>query len=584
MPSRPDRPDRACRRPAGRPASPAWPSRWRPLALMVATEPRLAIVWDEGYTLGREARLRLWFRALRDPRGSPPTGSRRPSELVQQDGAPAPAARPDRHPGEAPVRPAGPRLVLAVRPRGAARAPAVLRARRPGRRRPRPRLGRPCPAPGSGRSRVQPDGRGALRVRRRGAGAPGPASLAAGAWVFQPNLFGHGHYATYDALLSCLWVGAILAFARAVEADAGRGRAARAGAGSSSSACCSGCAADTKLTGWFLPLPFLAWVGPVPEPPRGLDAAGRRARRGRLTLYAAQPPVVGRPGRRGRRGSSRSNLTAARRSRSRSLFLGRVVLDARRVAPLVQHAGLDGRSSTPVGFLALALVGVGPGGPAGAEPSRSGCWRSGTGRSCWSSAPCRTRRGTTASASSCRPSASWRWSPAWGRRRPSSGSGAGARPSIAAALVEGAVERRRDDAGAALVFQPGRRRPAGRRGLGMEPTYYWDALTDEALDWLNGPHRARPEGPVRHLPDLAALPPRRPAGSRPASCPIDPGAWAWYVVQNRPGASQPLDRALIRAGRPAYVVSKLGRPAVWIFPYRTEADPKIGPAIGPVAP
>ena len=28
------------------------------LVLMVLTEPRLAIVWDEGYTLGREARVR----------------------------------------------------------------------------------------------------------------------------------------------------------------------------------------------------------------------------------------------------------------------------------------------------------------------------------------------------------------------------------------------------------------------------------------------------------------------------------------------------------------------------------------------
>ena len=36
-------------------------------ALMVATEPGLSIVWDEGYTLGREARLRAWFRALGDP-------------------------------------------------------------------------------------------------------------------------------------------------------------------------------------------------------------------------------------------------------------------------------------------------------------------------------------------------------------------------------------------------------------------------------------------------------------------------------------------------------------------------------------
>ena len=35
--------------------------------LMILTEPSMAIVWDEGYTLGREESLRDWFRALRDP-------------------------------------------------------------------------------------------------------------------------------------------------------------------------------------------------------------------------------------------------------------------------------------------------------------------------------------------------------------------------------------------------------------------------------------------------------------------------------------------------------------------------------------
>jgi hypothetical protein len=34
---------------------------------MLATERHLAIVWDEGFTLGREARVRAWFRAVRDP-------------------------------------------------------------------------------------------------------------------------------------------------------------------------------------------------------------------------------------------------------------------------------------------------------------------------------------------------------------------------------------------------------------------------------------------------------------------------------------------------------------------------------------
>src|SRR5271166_6286599 len=58
------------------------------LALELATEPSLAIVWDEGYTLGRQARLRAWFSALRDPPGfarrwTPPTPEQ---ELVQQEG------------------------------------------------------------------------------------------------------------------------------------------------------------------------------------------------------------------------------------------------------------------------------------------------------------------------------------------------------------------------------------------------------------------------------------------------------------------------------------------------------------------
>ena len=53
------------------------------LALMIATEPRLAIVWDEGYTLGREARIRAWFRALRDPKEFARTWQPPAVELVQ---------------------------------------------------------------------------------------------------------------------------------------------------------------------------------------------------------------------------------------------------------------------------------------------------------------------------------------------------------------------------------------------------------------------------------------------------------------------------------------------------------------------
>src|SRR6516165_7555825 len=63
------------------------------LALLLATEPRLAIVWDEGYTLGRQQRLRLWFQALADPPRFAATWRPPAVELVQQAGAQPPHAR-----------------------------------------------------------------------------------------------------------------------------------------------------------------------------------------------------------------------------------------------------------------------------------------------------------------------------------------------------------------------------------------------------------------------------------------------------------------------------------------------------------
>src|SRR6185437_8473551 len=60
-------------------------------ALLLVTEPMLAIVWDEGYTLGREERLREWFRALADPPAFAGTWTPPPVELVQRDATPPPA-------------------------------------------------------------------------------------------------------------------------------------------------------------------------------------------------------------------------------------------------------------------------------------------------------------------------------------------------------------------------------------------------------------------------------------------------------------------------------------------------------------
>ena len=266
----PDRPAAADRR---------WPTRvgacaiaLATLALMVATEPRLAIVWDEGYTLGREARIREWFRAMANPVGFaaswvPPTPG---SELVQvSPGDPPP---PDRSEVDTRAKLRSPRVLdwfwpfAREEPHGhppfyaiegligdwLAPSWAVL---------PRARLG-PMLAFGLAG--------GAIFGFVAGRWGGWAGAMAASSWAFQPNLFGHGHYATVDALLTSLWAGAILAFALAVERG---GRSPAWGWVVAFGVLC-GWAADSKLTGWFLPLPFFAW------------ATLHRDRRAWLTLVA----------------------------------------------------------------------------------------------------------------------------------------------------------------------------------------------------------------------------------------------------------------------------------------------------------
>src|SRR4051794_40276282 len=219
------------------------------LALMLATEPRLAIVWDEGYTLGREARLREWFRALCDPADFAAHWRPPALELVQQVGAGPP--RPDQIDSRSKLlfdtrvlayfwpfareEPHGhPPFYALLGLLGDVLAPTwqVL---------PRARLGPILLfSLTSGVLFHFLASRHGLRAGTAGAAA----------WVLQPNLFGHGHYATYDAVLSSLWVLAIVTFARATLRDpsGGRdlvGRFAVVGFGLA-----VGCAMATKLTGW----------------------------------------------------------------------------------------------------------------------------------------------------------------------------------------------------------------------------------------------------------------------------------------------------------------------------------------------
>jgi hypothetical protein len=107
----------------------------------------------------------------------------------------------------------------------------------------------------------------------------------------------------------------------------------------------------------------------------------------------------------------------------------------------------------------------------------------------------------------------------------------------------------------------------GATKLGMEPTYYWDALTDDAIRWLNdhtpaGERVSFATNPTSwfYLQRTGRLKPR-------FYVPWERGKVAWYVVQNRAGSLSPLDRELIaRLGPKCVIAEKWGVPLIWAFP------------------
>jgi hypothetical protein len=92
----------------------------------------------------------------------------------------------------------------------------------------------------------------------------------------------------------------------------------------------------------------------------------------------------------------------------------------------------------------------------------------------------------------------------------------------------------------------------GAAALGMEPTYYWDGLDREALDWLHA-HTADDEKiAFASAPDDNLLLLQQWGLLRRATNAAAPGKFRWYVVQRRPGGMQPADRELVERARPAF--------------------------------
>lgn len=528
------------------------------LLAMLATEPGLAIVWDEGYTLGRQDRLRAWFSALADPAGFAARWEPPAIELVQQDGQPPPARSQVDTRAELLSDPA----VLAwfwpfarEEPHGHPPFYALVG------------LAGDLIAPGweqLPRARLGPmlvfaltaGGLCGFAGARWGTAA---GLVAAAAWVLQPNLFGHGHYATYDALLSALWLACLMTFALAVEPSGRRwprwGWAVAFGV-------LAGCAADTKFTAWLLPVPMLAWVAAYRDR-RGLVTLLVGGLVGLAVLYALNPPWWADPVG-GVERFLRSNLTRGRTIPIPVQFLGRIYNTPVQSLPWYNTLAWTALV-TPVGFLALALAGL-TRALGRLRTERVGVLVA----THWAFLLALRALPNTPGHDGVR-----QFLPAFGLLALLAGLGAAwlvgrsriVGPALAsAAVLEGVLAVALTLPVPLSYFSPAVGGLPGAARLGMEPTYYWDALTADALAWLNA--NTPPGRKVRFATFPTSWLYLRSTGRLgPEVLPNAPGDWSWYVVQNRPGALNPIDRALIRSGRPAHTVARRGVPLVWIFPY-----------------
>jgi Dolichyl-phosphate-mannose-protein mannosyltransferase len=534
--------------------------------LMVATLPRMAIGWDEGYTLGREARLRDWFRGLRDPvrfaaqwRPLP-----RDQEMVQEaDRTPLPRrdqldsrskllfdrqvmewfwpfAREEPHghpPFYALLGLAGDALAPSWQPLTRARLGPILLF---------------SLAAGS--------------VCRFVSSRWGvwPGALAAGAWVLQPNLFGHAHYAAYDAVLTSLWALSIIAFAQAVipKTIPGSPRQPIRWNWVLIFGLVLGCATATKFTGWFLPVPFFVWSC-LYRSRSGFKALSLGTLIAMAVLFAFMPPWWSDPVN-GVHRFLESNLSRGKTIPIQIQFLGAVYNTPRESLPWYNTLVWT-LFVTPVGFLILAAIGF---------------W---TALRFWKSEPIGLLiAGHWAFLMLLRalPNTPGHdgvrlFLPAFGVLAMLCGMGARsvldrwgrwAKAAVVAALVEGVVSISVMMPVPLSYFSPLVGGLPGASALGMEPTYYWDALTPEAQRWLA--ERTEPGTTILFATNPHSWLYLRQTGALPERLvPIDRGLPKWYALQNRPGAFSAVDRSLVAEGRPAYSVTKLGIPLIWVFPF-----------------
>jgi hypothetical protein len=373
--------------------------------------------------------------------------------------------------------------------------------------------------------------------------------------VLMPRMFAHAHLASYDAPTLCLWFLATVAFLRAagLPEAGGRQRAWTVAFG-----VLWGCAAATKFTGWLLPFPLAAWAALYRD---------RRAARvlllggviAALVVYALIPTWWAEPVQ-GLRVFLKSNLTRDQLRPTPTLFLGRLyrfslpwyntlVWTAIVVPPATLGLAIIGMGRVVAGrlrdrvgtlllgswvcFMVLRALPNAPGHDgerlflpaflflaclAGMGLATTGTWLAAL-------AGPRIARSLSAlllaAAVGSSAWSTWRYHPL--------------QLSYYNALIGGL---------------------SGAYRAGMEPTYYWDAVTPDVRDWLNRhtePGRAVtfnfPAVTFEYLHHWGLLRPYPLRGTGPPP--------RWFVVMNRSGHLLYFPRSigeyLLKHAQPAFV-------------------------------
>ena len=319
------------------------------LVLLLATLNDYGMAWDEGFTVEREERLREWFARVAGDTSPlsqawPPTLSKleRRSAYLRRAGpaAESPWSReslrfywqfareePNGHPPFYALLGLAGWAVShhALPPPGSYRfGPAVLFALTVG---------------------------AVYGVMARHYGRAAGLMAALGL-VTMPRMFAHAHLASYDVPTLCLWFLATVAFLRAAGPPPVEGRS-WSWAWTVACGVAWGCAAATKFTGWFLPVPLVAWVAVYRDwrAARILVLAGFVAA---VVVYSLNPTWWAEPVQ-GVRVFLKSNLTRDQLKPIPTLFFGRLY---RFSLPWYNTLAWTAIVVPPV-TLGLALVGIG---------------------------------------------------------------------------------------------------------------------------------------------------------------------------------------------------------------------------------